>query len=112
MKHSASFLLRVGLAFSFLYAAISAFMEPSLWIGFIPPWIGESLPTTTALHAFSIVEIIVAIWLLWGKRTFWAAGASVVLLVCIIIPNMGSFPIIFRDITMLFSALALAQLHK
>lgn len=112
MKHSASFLLRIGLAFSFLYAAISAFIDATPWVGFIPPWVGEMIEPTTALYIFGVLEIIVAIWLLWGRKIFWAAGASVALLVCIIVPNLGSFPIIFRDITLLCAALALAQLHK
>ena len=38
-KRLASFFLRIGLATVFLYAGISAFLNPIAWIGFIPLWL-------------------------------------------------------------------------
>lgn len=107
-KETPFILLRVGLAFAFLYAAISAFITPSSWLGFLPSF----LRTTTILALFSIVEIIVALWLLSGKKVFYASILSVLMLLGIILFNLGALEIIFRDVTILLAALALVYHSK
>ena len=69
----ASFFLRIGLAVVFLYAALSSFLDPSAWIGFFPLWVQQNLPVTILLFAFSIYEILLALWLLSAWKAKEAA---------------------------------------
>ena len=105
-KDIPALLLRIGLAFSLLYAAISSFITPSSWIAFLPTF----LKFTAILHIFSIIEIILALWLLSGKKLFYGAGLTSLALFGIVIANIGSLDIIFRDITILLAALALTYI--
>jgi len=107
-----SFLLRVGLAIVFLYAAIASFMEPNSWIGFLPAFAREILPTNVLLWLFSIYEILLALWLLSAKRTYLAALFATGTMLLIIIFNMGALDVIFRDVAILFMAIALAIMSK
>ncbi len=107
-----SFFLRVGLAIVFLYAAVAAFLDPNSWIGFLPSPLRAMLPAQALLTAFSIYEIILALWLLSGKKTYYAAILSGLTMLAIIVFNMGALDIIFRDVAILFMALALATLSR
>ena len=104
----ASLLLRLGLAFSFFYAAISAFINPTSWIGFLP----EFLRGGGMLTAFSISEIILGLWLLSGWKTFYSSVLSAIVIAGITVFNFGSFDIVFRDVSILLMAIALAVLSK
>lgn len=107
-----SFILRAGLAIVFLYAAIASFIEPTSWIGFLPPWISSIMPATTALTLFSIYEIALTFWLFSGKRVYYAAMLSILTMAGIVVFNMASLDIVFRDVAIMFSAIALAVIHK
>ena len=105
-----SFLLRVGLAIVFLYAAVASFIEPDAWIGYLPIFLRHIFPASILLGGFSIYEILLSLWLLSGKKTLYAASLSAITLIGIIFANIGALDIIFRDFAILFSALALAAL--
>ena len=107
-----SFLLRAGIAIAFLYAAISSFLDPFAWIGFMPAWIERVVPRAALLSLFSAYEIILALWLLSGKQAYRAAALSSATLFAIIIFNVASLDILFRDVPILFAALALMALQK
>ncbi len=107
-----SFLLRVGLGGAFLYAAIASFLEPESWVGFFPIWLRNLAPENYLLMTFSIYEIILAIWLFSSKKIFYAAGLAALTLGGIIVFNISALDIIFRDIPILFMALALIVIHK
>jgi hypothetical protein len=110
---SPALLLRVGLAFTFLYAAFGSFAEPVNWIGFFPRFVfGFGLPDELVLGAFSLYEIGLGLWLLWGKKAAWAALASGATLGGIVVFNIGAMDIVFRDVGLLFAALALAKISK
>ncbi len=102
-----SFLLRSGLAIAFVYAAIAAFLDPFSWVGFLPTWIDAVIPRTVMLSVFSTYEIVLALWLLSGRYAFRASACSAATLFCIILFNIGSLDILFRDVPILFAALAL-----
>ncbi|MCL5113980.1 MAG: hypothetical protein M1372_02305 [Patescibacteria group bacterium] len=101
------YLLRTGIAIVFFYAAIAAFLEPQNWIGYLPQILRNIFPAQLLLSLFSIYELAIAMWLLWGHKIFYAASLAVLTLVGIIIANIGVLDIVFRDIAILFSALAL-----
>lgn len=107
-----SLFLRLGLAFVFLYAAGASFFDPNSWSGFFPQFLQNIFPRALLLAGFSIFEIVLGLWLLSGWRIFYAAVFAVLALLGIIIPNLGAFDIIFRDVAILTSAVALAVLHR
>ncbi len=106
-----SFLLRTGLAITFLFAAIASFIEPDAWIGFFPEWMRTLLPETILLFGFSFYEAFLACWLLSNKKPFEAAVLSSLTLLLIILANVTVLYIVFRDVAIFFASLALAALH-
>jgi len=104
------FFLRVGLAVVFLYAAAASLLDPNSWIGFLPDWARSNSSERVFLSLFSIYEIILALLLLWGKWVRLFAILSLITIIAIIIQNVHSLDIIFRDVSILFSCLALIAL--
>lgn len=102
-------LLRIGLAFSFFYAALSSLIDPQSWIGYFPQFVRALAPSELMLAAgFSFVELVVGGWILSGKNIFVPSVIATTMLFGIIIFNLPQMQIIFRDISILFMALALA----
>jgi hypothetical protein len=112
MKFDGSFFLRIGLAFVFIYVAVSAFFYPEIWIGFLPNFLGNSVTKGYFLLAHDVFGVGLGLWLLSGKKTFYAAVVSSVMLAAIVLTNLGSLLIVFRDIGLFFAAVALAVLSK
>lgn len=100
-------LLRAALALVFLYASISSFVHPDDWVGYLPQFARDHFNAHLLLHGFSVVEMVVALWLIWGKYVQWAALAAAALLAGIIVSNFSLFVITFRDAALLIAALAL-----
>lgn len=104
----ASLALRVGIAFAFLYPAINAFFNPDSWIGYFPPFLRGYVPDPVLLHAFGAVEIVIALWILSGKKVFWPSLAATGMLVGIVAFNMNNFEVVFRDLAIAGASLSLA----
>ncbi|MDP2593260.1 MAG: hypothetical protein Q8P52_01255 [bacterium] len=102
------FILRIGLAFPFVYAAVGGFMNPTAWTSFFPPFATNYLPEQTLLLAWGVFEFILAAWILFGRRIFWPSIIAATSLTGLIFFNWGARDIIFRDISILAIALALA----
>ena len=62
------------------------------------------------LRFFSVVEILLSVWLLSGKYARYAALLSAVMLGGIVLAQPGDLLITFRDIGLMFMALALASM--
>mgnify|MGYP001596994146 CR=1 FL=1 len=107
-----SFILRAGLSLVFLYAAVASLLEPTSWIGFMPGFIRASGFAGALLRIFSFWEIALALWLLSNRAVFFAALAASATLVAITVVNITALDIVFRDVAILFMALALAVLTK
>ena len=107
-----SFLLRSGLAIVFLYAGISSFLNPTSWIGFVPNFIELIIPKEIFLIIFSAYEILLGTGLLFDYKTFTLAILSSVTLFLILFVNIMNLEILFRDIAILFMALALIALEN
>jgi len=107
-----SLLLRVGIAFSFLYAAVQSFRDPTSWIGFLPIWLEDAVAPFMGLEmvlmVFSVVEIIVAVWILSGWRGTLSGLVAAGMIGGIVGTNLGALDILFRDIPIFFAALAYA----
>ncbi len=102
-----SWLLRIGLAAVFLYAAVDAFREPQAWIFYVPHFTTHFISAKTSLDAISVAQIVLAVGLLVGKYLRVLAVISVALLGGIVIFNLNTLLLTFRDIGLLFMALAL-----
>ena len=105
-----SLLLRSGLAIVFIYAAISAFLNPSNWIGFVPGFIEFIIPKEIFLVIFSIYEVFLGIGLLANYKTFKLALLSSITLFFILFGNIFALDILFRDVAILFMSLSLMAL--
>lgn len=115
-KRAAVLMLQAALAFALAYAAISAFLHPFTWIGFLPVWMKTVAPA--ALSEFAILDLVaflqlgLAAWILSGRHQKLAALAAGVFLLSVAAFNAGAFDIVFRDISLALAALALALLAE
>ena len=107
-----SFLLRVGLAAVFLFAAIDSFLNPTSWIGYLPFFLRNSNFGQIILFIFSAYEILLSLWLLCNKYIFYAASLASLTLFAILVVNVGQLELLFRDIAIMFMAIALAVLSR
>lgn len=107
-KNLVNVLLRISIASVFLYAVVSATLNPDNWIGYLPQFLRNIFPAKYLLLSFSFYELILSLWILSGKKTFYAAIISAVTLLGIIVTNIGALDITFRDFAIFFAALALA----
>lgn len=107
-----SLLLRIGLAFGFTYAAIASLVNPQAWVGFFPFWLRSLVAEPILLYGFSFFEIALSLWLLSGKKVFYAALVSAASLLAITVFNFALMDIVFRDVSLFFAALALAMLAR
>ncbi|HLF53905.1 MAG TPA: hypothetical protein VI544_01885 [Candidatus Nanoarchaeia archaeon] len=110
-KRLVSFILRSGLALVFFYASISAFVNPIAWAGYVPNFIKQIISVNSFLLIHSSAEMILGFWLLSGKKTFYASLASAAAMFSIIAFNLTALDIVFRDVAIMLSAIALAVLH-
>jgi len=108
-KHTlAGWLLRVGLASVLLYAGFSSFMSPGEWAGYLPQFLTSRFTGNGLLYVFAGYELLLALWLLSGVYIRYAAGLAALTFLGIIGTNLAAFSTVtFRDVPMVFAALAL-----
>ncbi len=99
-------LLRLGLAFSFLYAGTSSLMSPNDWVGYLPAFIPQ-VHRLDLLKLFSVYEIGLGLWLLTGRYVKYAALLAALTLAGVVVVNLSVFSVTFRDVSLIFAALAL-----
>jgi len=103
-------LLRIGLAFVLLYAAMSQLMHPFEWTGYLPPFAIRILQPRLLVNALALYNTLLALWLLSGKWTRYAALLCTATLAGIALLNLNQLIVTFRDIGLAIAALALALL--
>lgn len=104
--------LRIGIAFTLLYAAVDSTLNPDMWIGFLPPMMQAIVPGEILLPMFSVYEVVLGLWLLSGWKSFYPAVLSGATMVGIMVSTPSQFIITFRDVAILGAAVALAALSK
>lgn len=109
-ERKAYLVLRVGIAFAFLYPPINALFDPDSWIGYFPSFMHGFLPDLVLLHAFGAVEMIIALWILSGWKIFWPSIAATAILTGIVIFGYRDFQVLFRDVTIAMMSLSLVLL--
>ena len=110
MQHgkTVSLLLRIGIAFTFFYAATQTMLHPDDWIWFFPTFLRDLIPHQLLLTGFSLYEILLGILLLTGWQLLYSASLVAVTVLGIILFNLADPDIIFRDVAIFFTAVALA----
>lgn len=101
-------LLRLGVAFAFLYPPINALSDPYSWLGYFPSFTRGFVPDMVLLHGFGLVEVVLALWILSNKKIFIPSLLATGILLGIILFDFQDFQIIFRDVTIAAAAAALA----
>ncbi len=105
----AHLLLRVGVAFAFLYPPFAAITDPVSWAAYFPPFMRDfPIDSITLLHLFGIIEVILALWILSGWRIRFPATLTALFLVAIVMVNAAQFDVLFRDLSIATMAVALA----
>lgn len=107
-----SLLLRIGVAFAFVYPAVAGFFDPYSWVGFFPQFLLDIIPGAILLPVFGIFEIILALLILFMQRPFYPSIIAAVVLLAIVVIDFKTIDIIFRDVSILLMAVALSLLHK
>ena len=114
MRLKPELLLRLGVAFAFLYPAIDAWFVPNSWIGYFPGFLltlfkGNEL---VLLHAFGATGISIALWILSGKKIFIPSVLATLYLAAIVMLNFSQMEVIFRDVAIGMASAALALMSR
>ena len=112
LERAAHWCLRIGVAFAFLYPPINAVLDPNAWIGYFPSFMRGIVPDEILLHAFGIVEVVVALWILSGKKIFIPSVLAALMLFGIVFFNYSEMQVVFRDISIAAMAVALALMSR
>jgi hypothetical protein len=100
-------LLRLGVAFAFIYPALDAFFHPDAWIGFFPFFMRDYVSDALLLNAWGIFEIVIGIWILSDKKIFIPSLIATLSLIGIVVFNFSLIDILFRDIALALAAASL-----
>jgi len=109
MNRTAILLLRVSLAFAFLYAAYGFWSNPNDWLGYIPSFVRDiGLSQGVLLMLIVGVHLIIALWLLSGWRIFIPSILAAIFFGSVVYFNQNQLDVLFRDISLALVAFALA----
>ena len=106
-RQAAAFTLRIGIAFVFGYAVFAFFSGASNWSQFYPRWAADIVSADIFLSVFSVYEVMLVIWLLSGKWLSTAALIAAVTIFLLTAVNLHLFDILFRNVAIFCSAVAL-----
>jgi len=101
-------LLRLSIASVFLYAAVAATLQPQNWIWYFPQFVRDAVPQQLLLGGFAAYQVFLSLWILSGKKTFYAASLASLTFLGIIAANINVLDVLFRDFAIFFASLALA----
>lgn len=106
-------MLRIGVAFAFLYPALRAIFDPVSWLSYFPNFIRDvPIDSLILLHGFGAVEVAIALWLLSGWKILTPALLAALMLVGIVAFNTADMDVVFRDLSIAIMAFALVLWPK
>ena len=106
----AKWFLRLGLAFVYGYVSFEIYFTPTNFLKYVPPSMQTIMPINLFLLLFGIFEVLLTLWFLSGWHTEYAGLISFCVMAGIIAPNLAFFTVLFRNIAIATSSLALAAL--
>lgn len=109
-EHIIDLCLRIGVAFAFIYPPVSAWFAPFSWLGYFPGFVIEMAGQEgimLLLHAFGVFEIVIGLWILFGKNILIPSALATAALVLIVLFNWNQMDVLFRDISIALMSLAL-----
>ncbi len=104
-----SFILRIGLAFAYIFIAILCFYNPTIVAEYTQPFMS---PDATVLPILlGILALCMSAWILSGKMLFVSSSLSLLILFTILAINIDKASVIFASMQTLClnAALILAQ---
>lgn len=101
-------LLRISIAIAFIYSAILAFLHPFVWITYFPGLLRAVLPDNGLINLFAIINIVIAGWLIWGKKLFLPSLIASVILAVGILFNLNLLNSFYPFIVVLCGCLSIA----
>jgi len=110
-KISPKSLIRIGLGAVFLYAGISALINPMAWVGFVPSWVSVITTPFVFLAGHAVFQILIAIVLFSGVKLRVAASIAFIDILGILV-FFGVDDVTFRDFGLLTAAAALFFLSR
>lgn len=105
-------MLRWGLAFVFFYAAIAALARPDHWGVFVPYFVSNTIGANLFLSIVSAYELLLAIWLVWGKKLSWVALLSAITFTVVVVVDLSRFGDAFQDVGLACASLALFEMSR
>jgi uncharacterized membrane protein len=112
-KQLALYVLIAALAFVFGWFGIDKFLDPLVWVGFLPTWMDGLLgmPKETWLVIMGVIEIAFALMLIIPVRNVRRLGALLIVIhLLAIVWQVGWNDVAVRDIGLLLSSLSLLLL--
>ncbi|HEV8666865.1 MAG TPA: hypothetical protein VN665_03405 [Candidatus Paceibacterota bacterium] len=101
-------LLRIAIAFAFLYPPYDAIANPYSWLSYFPQFLQNTATANELLLVWGILEVIIALWILSGIKIFIPSVVAAIFLCLIVVFNLPVMEIVFRDISLALVAATLA----
>ena len=108
----ASIILRLGLTFVFFFAAATSLLSPESYSKFVPTLVTQFVPVNVFLMAYGVFEILLGLWLLSGKGSFYSGMLAALLLFTLTVFNLQEINILFRNVAIICAALSLVALSR
>ena len=105
---TALMVLRGGVAFVFLYAAVAMVVQPDDFIGYFPSFMGARTDADLLLAGFALYEMAIAAGILSGRYTYPASLLATATLAAIVVVNVDAFDVLFRNVAIACATLAIA----
>ncbi len=101
-----TFTLRLGLAFAYIFIAILCFYSPAALVPYTAPLI-TAKHLTLSFSILGILALALAVWILFGKKTFLSSTLSLLIIITILILGIEKSFVIFASLQVLCLNLAL-----
>lgn len=108
----AHYILRIGLAITFIWIGVFIYRDPVSWGSFLKPWAASLLPISlkTAMFGTAALDIAIGLTLLAGYFV-WLAGGIAALHILVVIITTGINAITVRDIGLLAATIVLSLIY-
>ena len=108
MKKYAPVILRIGIAFVFIWFGANELLNSPMWVGFIPAWAVSmsGLTALTVVKLNGLLELLLALFLAFG---IWIRPVALILSIhlLMIIGDVGLSAVGIRDVGLLFATISI-----